>query len=60
MLNFVVSVLYIFVAVAMFSSCALMFTFIFQKLLISLGLNSLEFACLSCLESFPVALSCVS
>ena len=41
MLIFVVSVLFLFLAAAMFSSCALMFTFIFQELLIILGLNSL-------------------
>ena len=60
MLIFAVSVLLLFLAAGMFSSCALIFTFIFQELLISSGLNSLEFACLSCLESLPVTLSCVS
>ena len=60
MLIFAVSVLYLFLVVVMSSSCALMFTFPFQELLISLGLNSLEFACLSCLESLHVAPSCGS
>ena len=59
MLIFVVSVLYLFVAVVMFSSCAFMLIY-FQEILISLLLESLEFSYLSCLESFPVALSCVS
>ena len=60
MLIFAVSALYLFLAAVMFSCCALMFTFPFQEILISFRLNSLEFARLSCLESLPVALSCVS
>ena len=43
MLIFVVSVLYLFLVVVMFSSCVLMFTFPFQELLISSRLELSRF-----------------
>ena len=58
---------YLFFAVSCSLSCLsccpvqfLCFRVFFQSFCFVSGLNFLQFACLSCLESLPVALSCVS